>query len=178
MADKHTWLVLIYKVPPEPTRLRATVWRRLKTLGAVYLQNSVAALPHSTTGERALRALRSEILDMHGAAQLLTATALAGEAEIIETFNAARDEEYTEFLSRCDDFLAEINKETAAAKFTYAELEEIDEDLAKLKGWLAKVNDRDTFTARRAEPAADALARCETAFETFTNEVYAANADQ
>ncbi len=29
----------------EPTRLRSTVWRRLKALGAVYLQNSVAALP-------------------------------------------------------------------------------------------------------------------------------------
>ncbi len=37
------WLVLVYRVPSEPTRLRATVWRRLKGLGAVYLQNSIAA---------------------------------------------------------------------------------------------------------------------------------------
>ncbi|MFC0860883.1 Chromate resistance protein ChrB [Sphaerimonospora cavernae] len=47
------WMVLIYRVPSEPTRLRATVWRRLKRLGAVYLQNSAAALPHSPGTERA-----------------------------------------------------------------------------------------------------------------------------
>jgi len=32
------WLLLVYRVPSEPTRLRAAVWRRLKSLGAVYLQ--------------------------------------------------------------------------------------------------------------------------------------------
>src|SRR6516164_5540576 len=58
------WLLLIYRVPPEPTRLRSTVWRRIKSLGAIYLQNSVAALPASPTAERSLRKLRREILDM------------------------------------------------------------------------------------------------------------------
>ncbi|MDQ1548465.1 MAG: hypothetical protein QOD27_123, partial [Microbacteriaceae bacterium] len=42
-SDDAEWLVLIYKIPPEPTRLRAGAWRRLKSLGAIYLQNSVAA---------------------------------------------------------------------------------------------------------------------------------------
>ncbi len=37
----------VYRVPSEPTRLRAAVWRRLKSLGAIYLQNSAAALPAS-----------------------------------------------------------------------------------------------------------------------------------
>src|SRR5262249_57473118 len=41
------WLLLIYRVPSEPSRLRATVWRRIKSLGAIYLQNSAAALPRS-----------------------------------------------------------------------------------------------------------------------------------
>ncbi|GAY10922.1 Chromate resistance protein ChrB [Pseudonocardia sp. N23] len=50
------WLVLIYRVPSEPTRLRATVWRRLKGLGAIYVQNSVAALPEGPAAERALAA--------------------------------------------------------------------------------------------------------------------------
>ena len=58
------WLLLIYRVPSEPTRLRATVWRRLKGLGAVYLQNSAAALPASQAAERALRKLRHDIADM------------------------------------------------------------------------------------------------------------------
>jgi hypothetical protein len=42
-ADGAGWLVLIYRVPPEPTRLRSTVWRRIKSLGAIYLQNSAPA---------------------------------------------------------------------------------------------------------------------------------------
>ena len=63
-AEGTTWLVLIYRIPSEPTRLRATVWRRLKGLGAVYLQNSVATLPAGSASERALRKLRREILDI------------------------------------------------------------------------------------------------------------------
>ena len=49
------WLLLIYRVPSEPSRLRATVWRRIKSLGAIYLQSSAAALPASVTAERSLR---------------------------------------------------------------------------------------------------------------------------
>ncbi len=33
-SESTGWLVLIYRVPPEPTRLRSTVWRRIKSLGA------------------------------------------------------------------------------------------------------------------------------------------------
>jgi hypothetical protein len=37
--ERRGWFVLVYKLPPEPTRLRASVWRKLKAAGAVYLQN-------------------------------------------------------------------------------------------------------------------------------------------
>jgi len=39
-AAGEGWLLLIYRVPSEPSRLRAAVWRRIKSLGAIYLQNS------------------------------------------------------------------------------------------------------------------------------------------
>ena len=39
------WLLLIYTVPSQPSRLRATVWRELKKAGAVYLRDGVAILP-------------------------------------------------------------------------------------------------------------------------------------
>ena len=86
LPDSTPWLVLIYRIPSEPTRLRATVWRRLKGLGAVYLQNSVAALPAGSSSERALRKLRREILDMGGTAQLLASQALAGQSDILAVF--------------------------------------------------------------------------------------------
>ena len=62
------WLVLVYRVPREPSRLRATVWRRLRAMGAVYLQSAVAALPWSPETERAMRLLRNEILELGGSA--------------------------------------------------------------------------------------------------------------
>jgi hypothetical protein len=173
VAERVAWLVLVYRVPSEPTRLRAAVWRRLKALGAVYLANSVAALPASTQSERALRSLRNEIGEMGGSAQLLAAQALAGEADVVATFNAARDEEYTEILSRCDDFLGEIERETGAEKFTYAELEENDEDLVKLRGWLEKVRARDVLGAGLSEDVGRALERCQQALEGFAERVYA-----
>src|ERR1700685_2714030 len=92
-ADGGGWLLLIYRVPPEPTRLRSTVWRRIKSLGAIYLQNSVAALPASTANERALRKLRHEITDMSGTAMLMSCAVLAGEAEVRASFQAARNDE-------------------------------------------------------------------------------------
>jgi hypothetical protein len=173
VAEPISWLVLVYRVPSEPSRLRAAAWRRLKALGAVYLANSVAALPASADAERALRSLRNEIGEMGGSAQLLSASALVGEADVVATFNAARDEEYTEIVSRCEDFVAEIERESAAGKFTYAELEENDEDLVKLRGWLEKVRARDALGAGLSNDAGRALERCRQALERFAERVYA-----
>jgi hypothetical protein len=98
-----------------------------------------------------MRTLHHEILEMGGTAQLPIAGVSAGEAEIVDTFDAARDEEHDEFLGRCDDLLAEVHEETAQAELTYAELtyaelEEIDEDLLDLRGPLSEVTDRATRT--------------------------------
>src|SRR6201995_2402561 len=98
------WLLLIYRVPPEPTRLRSTVWRRIKLVGAIYLQNSVGALPPSPANEGALRKLRREITDMSGTAMLMSCTVLAGEAEVRASFQAARNDEYDEIVDKSEDF--------------------------------------------------------------------------
>ena len=175
VSDGPTWLVLVYRVPSAPSRLRATVWRRLKTAGAVYLANSVAVLPESSAAERVLRRLRVEVEEMGGSAQLLRAEALVGQADVIAAFNTARDAEYTEVISRCEDFLAEIGKETRAGKFTYAELEENEEDLTKLRGWLDKIRNRDALDAARAHEAISAVQTCAEALDIFAEQVYAAD---
>jgi hypothetical protein len=141
------WLVLIYRIPSEPTRLRAAVWRRLKGLGAIYLQNSAAALPASRSAERALRRLRHEIVQMSGTAVLMSCSVLLGEGDVRGAFQAARDDEYEEIVDRCEDFLAGIEKEFPAAHFSFAELEENEVDHVKLANWLAKVIERDVFGA-------------------------------
>jgi hypothetical protein len=171
------WLVLIYRVPPEPTRLRSTVWRRIKSLGAIYLQNSAAALPASAVTERALRKLRREIIEMSGTAVLLSCAVLAGEADVRHAFQAARDDEYEEIVDRCEDFLRQVKKEYAENHFTYAELEENEVDLVKLRTWFAKVRDRDAFDADGRHAAEKALEECEQSLEAYAARVYAEEAE-
>lgn len=156
--------------------MRAAVWRRLRGAGAIYLQNSVAALPETPSAERLLRGLRNEIVgEMSGQAQVLRATALDGESEIVAAFNAARDDEYEEIVDRCRDFLAEIERNTKEQHFTYGELEENDEDLNKLRGWYAKVVGRDAFAASGAKATEDALEECAKALDGFAARVYEAD---
>lgn len=167
------WLLLVYKIPAEPTRLRAGVWRKIRGLGAIYLQNSVAALPASAAAERSLRVLRNEIVEMGGTAQLLESGVLSGQADIIAAFNAARDDEYEEIVDKCEDFLAQIEKEYVAAHFTYAELEENDEDLVKLRNWFTKVQARDVLGASGSQAVREAIARCEQKLDEYAAHVYA-----
>jgi hypothetical protein len=171
------WLVLVYRVPPEPTRLRSTVWRRIKSLGAIYLQNSVAALPDTNGNERALRKLRHEIVDMAGTAVLMRAAVLAGEPEVRAAFQAARNDEYEEVADRCRDFLKQVAKEYEANHFTYAELEENEVDLVKLRTWLDRIRERDVFGASGREGAAKALTECEHSLEAYAARVFAEEAE-
>lgn len=171
------WLLLVYRIPSEPTRLRAAVWRRLKSLGAIYLQNSAAALPASVGAERAMRRLRREILDMSGTAVLLSCSVLAGETEIRAAFAAARNDEYEEIVDKCEDFQAQVRKEYVDSHFTYAELEENEVDLVKLRNWLRRVTERDTFGSSGRQQAERALAGCEHTLEEYAARVYAEEAE-
>jgi hypothetical protein len=171
--DRTGWLVLIYRVPPEPTRLRSTVWRRIKSLGAIYLQNSAAALPANAATERALRKLRREIIEMSGTAVLLSCSVLAGESDVHNAFQAARNDEYEEIVDRCEDFLRQVKKEYTESHFTYAELEENEVDLVKLRNWFAKVRDRDVFGADGRQAAEKALETCDQSLEAYAARVYA-----
>lgn len=167
------WLVLVYRIPSEPTRLRSTAWRRLKALGAVYLQNSVAALPKDAASERALRKLRHDIIGMSGTAVLLDCDVLVGEETVMAVYQAARTDEYEELVDRCNDFLADVQKEWDAVHFTYAELEENEADYNKLVTWAEKIRDRDRFHAAGGEAAAIAVDRCHAALEDYAARVYA-----
>jgi hypothetical protein len=171
------WLVLVYRIPSEPTRLRAAVWRRLKALGAVYLQNSIAALPQDSGTERALRRLRYDIIQMSGTAVLLSSTVLVGDEIVMGTFQKARSDEYEEIVDRCEGFLKEIGSEYDKSHFTYAELEENEVDYAKLTGWFAKVSERDRFGAEGRSLAEDALQRCQEALEQYASKVYSEEPD-
>ncbi len=91
---------------------------------------------------------------------------------IVQRFRADRAREYDEFAERCAALLDEIGKETRAGKFTFAELEESEQDLEKLARWLAKIQARDFFPDERRQQAAAMMARCRSALNGFSQAVY------
>src|SRR3546814_20133095 len=70
------WLLLTYKVPPEPAARRIAIWRRLKGMGAIYLQNGVCLLPKTDDHVRRLKMLENDVAEAKGASVILETVAL------------------------------------------------------------------------------------------------------
>jgi hypothetical protein len=157
---------------PPRSASRSGVVRR-----AVYLQNGVCLLPKSDDHVRRLKMLEDDLAEMEGQALILETVALdqAQEKKVLSRFKADRDEEYREFLDKCDDFEGEIAKETAAGHFTYAELEENDVDLKKLQGWLDKIKRLDFYGAGLREEADRRLRGCEALLDEYAKRVFDAH---
>jgi CRISPR/Cas system-associated endoribonuclease Cas2 len=173
----QSWLLLTYKVPSEPAKKRVALWRRLKGLGAVYLQNGVCLLPKTDDHARRLKMLANDISEMDGESVILETVALdkSQEEKVVSRFKADRDEEYREFLGKCTDFESEIAKETAACHFTYAELEENDVDLKKLQSWLEKIRKLDFYGATLALESEQRLKACEALLDVYAQRVFDAH---
>jgi len=65
-----SWVLLVYKIPPEPTARRAYVWRKLKRLGALLLHDAVWVLPATPWTCEQLQWLAVEITELDGEAML------------------------------------------------------------------------------------------------------------
>jgi len=172
--DQHAWLLFIYQIPATPSTHRAYAWRKLKSLGALYLQNSICVFPASGDLERALEALKAEVADRGGHAQLFHAAFSPAEAaDLVGRFGAQTEDEYDEFLEQCADFLAELSKERSRRHFTFGELEENEAELQKLRSWLPRIEARDFFAAASRELVRKALGDCADDFALFEREVEA-----
>src|SRR5438445_11832423 len=110
------WLLLTYKVPPEPAAKRVALWRRLKGMGAVYLQNGVCLLPKTDDHARRLQMLANDIAEMSGEAVILETAALdhRQEDKVVARFKPDRDDAYREVIDKYEDFETEIGKEKTA----------------------------------------------------------------
>ena len=174
--EQAAWLVLVVRVPAEPSRHRVAVWRELRKIGAVPLGQGAWAAPDvpgfaagiSRVGELAAR----------GAGQLvvLQATGRTGQdADWLEAaFTTLRQEEWTEFIADCGKFDAEIDKEFALQKLTMAELEEEEQTLERLRRWHRELAARDVFGAPLAAEAQLRLKHCDERLEEFTDAVFQA----
>jgi hypothetical protein len=166
------WLLFLPQLPASPSTLRVMVWRRMRDAGALGLQNGVWILHPSQADFLKELAL---YLNDHGAdSYSLRTTAQTPEIDekILARLRDERDEEYRELCEKCDDLLEELRTETEIEKFTFAELEETEEEVQKLQVWLEKIQRRDVVGAPLAEQAQQDLQKCEHALADFAQQVY------
>ncbi|MCR6494531.1 Chromate resistance protein ChrB [Cellulomonas sp. P24] len=152
-----------------PASTRVTAWRRLRSLGALYLQQSVCVLPASTQARAAVEALAARVRGEGGSVRIveITVTDPAEHDALVAELQDARNTEYGEVLERFGAFFAELEHETARGRTTYEELEESEADLDRFRTWLAKIEARDYFAAARGEAVRAELAQAERALANF-----------
>jgi hypothetical protein len=169
------WLLLIYRVPQEPPGRRTYVWRQLKSLGAIYLQQAAAILPDRAEVRAALEELNERIRDFQGEASLLKTISpdLHWEENLIQRFNQARNAEYAELVDNVERFEDEIRRESSKGRLSFAQLEDIEADWEKLQRWQERISPRDFFQAPGRSGATEALEQGQAALEAFTAQVYA-----
>ena len=168
------WLLFLPQLPANPSSIRVRVWRRMRAAGALGLQNGVWLLPNKPEHVKFLTELLGAIQE-DGASGHIFTVGPVNEAiahDILKRFRSDRDEEYTEFCERCQKSLSEISKETEKEKFTFAELEDVEQDYRKLERWLRKIQWRDFAGGPLADEAARLFSMQKAAHDTFSNEVY------
>jgi hypothetical protein len=174
------WLLVVTSTAGGPPSLRVQVWRRLRSLGALYLQQSVCLLPDRPEVARAVRRLLDRVRRDGGEARLLhlSLPEPAEQAQIIEAFRGERAAEYAEVLERVPSLLEELASERARGRTTYAEVEESEADLERFRSWLSKIAARDYFGAANAAEAHAAVERCAAELAAFEQAALAAEAPE
>ncbi|MFE5881563.1 Chromate resistance protein ChrB [Streptomyces hydrogenans] len=170
------WLVLVVKIPAEPSRHRVAVWRELRRIGALSIGQGVWAVPDVPVFAGGVaRAL--ELTEKAGGQALTLSAAGRGPDDAVrfrELFTAARSADWSEFLAECGKFETEIAKEIRNAKFTLAELEEEEQSLERLRRWHRDLTARDVFGAPEAAEAGTRLKTCAAVCEDYAERVFAA----
>ena len=151
------------------------VWRELRRLGAVALQQGTWAVPDGEPFTAGLAQVIEAIKAAGGQPVVLAiAEEEAGTARLEELFTAQREAEWGEFLSDCGKYEAELAGEIAKEKFTLAELDEEEQNLDRLRRWYRTIRVRDLFGAPSAPAAERRLKECAEALEDFAERVYQA----
>lgn len=173
------WLLITVSAPGGTSSLRVFAWRKLRGLGAHYLQQSVCLLPKTPKTKREVTRLVTRLRAEGGHGEMLhiTLTDDVQQGAIIDACRAERTQEYGEVVERTQQFHEELALERRRGRATYPELAESDADLSRHQKWLASITARDYFDAPGAQAAAAAVAACEHALAIFESEALAAELD-
>jgi hypothetical protein len=171
---ENEWLLLAYSLTAEPSRARVAVWRRLRKLGAVYVDGGFWCLPNTPALTEAAREVAAEIRGQGGTANVFAANELDAEQSqrLRSRFNQAREQEYAEVIGQCERFLAHVQRATGRKDFEFAEVEELEHDLDKRQRWFSQIRERDVFGVEARSRAEKLLQECREALDHFIDQAY------
>jgi hypothetical protein len=175
--EARPWLLVTVSTAGAPAALRVTVWRKLKQLGALYLQQSACLLPKHPSVTRAISQLQARVVRDGGTIRVLTIRFEdpAEEHDVVEELRSARESEYREVLTHFPTFFDELRMETARGRTTFEEVEECEADLVRFRTWISKIRSRDYFAAELGEHVQSELGRAEEEMARFADAAMAAS---
>ena len=176
MGNGMRWMVLLARVPAEPSRHRVAVWRELRRLGAVAIGQSVWALPDHPVATSGLGRIAELVTRGGGELTVLEAAGRdqASRDRLERLYVQARADEWTEFRAECARYLAELDKEIGKGKLTVAELEEEEQSMERLRRWHRELRARDVLATPAAHAADRDLRACAAKLEDYTTRVFEA----
>ncbi len=145
-SQDTSWVLLVYKIPREPTSSRATVWRKLKRLGALLLHDAVWVLPATPWTREQFQWLAVEIGELEGEAYLWESHLLLnGQSDaLMQQFQARVDATYQEILDELEQDNADLvalsrkYQQVRAQDYFYSELgRHVRERLMSARGGFA-----------------------------------------
>jgi vacuolar-type H+-ATPase subunit I/STV1 len=172
-----SWLLVIPKIPAEPSRHRVAVWRELRRVGAVPAASGAWTVPDLPAFTEALPTVRDLAQRGGGTLAVLAATSHGDDdiAVLRDAFIAARIDEWEEFLADCGKFSDEIEREIAKEKFTFGELEEEEQSLERLRRWHRDLRRRNVVDLDVAAAANQRLEEVTEELAAYAEQVFARN---
>lgn len=150
-----------YNLPANPSRYRVATWKKLRELGAVYLQDGVAMVPQQAGMHDQLEELKENILSWKGRACLLTLVfdREEDEQETLASFAAAREEEYAGIQEDAAQVLAQLERDQKQKK-SETDIDRYLLELRRLRRRMETAESHDFFGADKsaARQALEALA--------------------
>jgi hypothetical protein len=149
-AAMRQWVLLAYHLPREPSRPRLALWRSLRRIGALQVNDGLVALPLDSETREQLEWLANAVVEDGGDATVLIATTAtrAQERAWVGRMTAGVEREFDGVRQRAD----EARRDDAASR---------RRTIRNLRAELRRIAARDWFSAdgrRVAEAAVEALA--------------------
>jgi hypothetical protein len=135
----------------------------------MFLGPSACILPVRLDRSSELKAIADGLADAGGSLETYEVEAFSTHSQALleASYNATRDGEYGELIDSAKGLSAELERERARDKFTFAEVEENEADLARLRRWAARIRWRDVYGASRRAAADTAVRTAQAQLDAF-----------